>query len=341
MFAPITFGNANFEERITRRDGAWSIVHLGGAPGLVTAWTPSARGPHAPVEALPRDATLTRRTFRFESVPSGGDPIADRLAVLFNDHLTVRWISADSASPTSIFNDGDGDQLVCVLEGGASLESVAGSLRVNPAEHVFIPRGLNHRWKVDKLGLRALVVEFQGELSLPRTSRNDYGQLSPEGPLRARDLNVPHWPTQGVGHGEEASRTLRRDRRCYDGSPPYDSLRCVGFEGSIYPASFAWEAPFVRSKPRGAKLFEHERCDVFTTLVRDDESPFVPHGDLVSLTVDSEGSASLVWEPRGVTPMAVGAPGAIAVQVCAHDPLRLTANGALLLARDEATQIPR
>ncbi len=118
-----------------------------------------------------------------------------------------------------------------------------------------------------------------------------------------------------------------------------NAVRCVltvmfvGFEGSIYPASVGWEAPFVRSKPRGVKLFEHKRCGVFTTLVREDEAPFAPHGELVSLTVDSEGAASLVWEPMGVEPASAGAPGAIVVQVCAHDPLRLTANGALLLER--------
>lgn len=330
MFAPIDRGTLNFEERITRRDGAWSILHHGGAPSLAEKWKASSRGPHAPVEALPLDATLTRRAFRFESVPSGGDPVADRLAVLFNDHLTLSWISADSASPTSTFKDCDGDQLVCVLEGGASLDSPAGSLRVNPAEYVFIPRGFDHRWRVDKLGLRALVVELKGELSVPRTSRNDYGQFAPEAPFRARDLNLPHWPPHQV---TPALRTLRRDGRNYDCSVLYDPVMFVGFEGSIYPASVGWEAPFVRSKPRGVKLFEHERCGVFTTLVREDEAPFAPHGELVSLTVDSEGAASLVWEPMGVEPAPAGAPGAIVVQVCAHDPLRLTANGALLLER--------
>lgn len=330
MFAPVDFGTPNFEHRITRRDGAWSILHHGGAISLAPEWKPSARGPRAPVEALPRDEALTRRTFRFESVPSGGDPVADRLAVLFNDHLTLSWISADSASPTSTFKDCDGDQLVCVLEGGASLDSPAGSLRVNPAEHVFIPRGFDHRWRVDKLGLRALVIELRGEMSVPRTARNDYGQLSPDGPFRARDLNLPRWPPHEVS---PTLRTLRRDRQNYDCSVSYDPVRFVGFEGSIYPVSIAWEAPFVRSKPRGAKLFEHERCDLYATVIRDDEAPFAPHGELVSLTVDGEGAASLVWEPMGVEPMAVGAPGAIVVQVCAHDPLRLTANGALLIER--------
>lgn len=340
MFAPIEFGTTNFEERITRRDGAWTILHRDVmTPPDAPVWTASERGPAAPVEALPRDGALTRRTFRFEDVPEGADPVAGRLPVLFNRHLTLSWLSADSASPTTVFTDHDGDQLVCVLEGGATLDTPCGTLRANAAEHVLIPRGLAHRWKVDKLGLRALLVELRGELSVPRAWRNDYGQLSPDGPFGARDLHRPGWFSRPHQVSAPVRCTLRRDGRSYDGSVPYDPFATVGFEGSVYPVSVAWEAPFMRSHANGIELFASEQCSIRTRVTREDQHPLPSAFDLASLTIDGDGAASLVWDPQGVAAKPVGVSGAIVIEVCAHEALRLTANGALLATK--GPQIPR
>ncbi len=54
MFAPIEFGTTNFEERITRRDGAWTILHRDVmTPPDAPVWTASERGPARPSKRSP------------------------------------------------------------------------------------------------------------------------------------------------------------------------------------------------------------------------------------------------------------------------------------------------
>ncbi len=332
MFAPLSIGSANYEERIARRDGAWTVLHRHAAPPPeAPVWTPSALAPRVPVEASPLDGALTRRGFPFARVPDGGDPVAGRLPLLFNDHVTLSWVSADSASPTTVFTDHDGDQLVCVIEGGATLDTPCGTLRANAAEHVFVPRAMPHRWRVDKLGLRALVIEARGELSVPRAWRNDYGQLSPGAPFTHRDLHRPNWFARPHAPPEPVACTLRRGGLGYDGSATYDPLATVGWDGAVYPVSLAWEVPFDRTHPRGIELFAHERFSLRTRVTRDDDAPPPGPSDLVTLALDGEGAASLTWEPLGVAARPAGTTGGIVVQVCARDALRLTASGALLM----------
>ncbi len=331
MFPAVCHGNPNYPERLARRDGAYTVLHRDAAPAReAPVWTPLGG---ARVEALPRDGALTRRRFLFADVPAGGDPVRGRLALLFNDHVALAWVSADSESPTTVLIDHDGDQVVCVLEGGATLDTPCGTLRANAAEHVFIPRGMPHRWRVDKLGLRALVVEVRGELTVPRAHRNDYGQPTVDAPFGHRDLNLAAWFARPGGTPAPTPCTLRRGGRTYDGSVPNNPLATVGYEGSVYPASIAWEAPFVRPRARGVDLFVHERFALHTCLTRDDGPPVDEACELATLALDGDGAASLTWEPLGVPPTPAGTPGGIVVQVRARDALTLAPDGVLLMDR--------
>ena len=77
-------------------------------------------------------------------------------ALWFHDGLTVSWRTLTGASARHV--DHDGDVMLWVLDGSATLESPFGALRVFGAEHVWIPRGVAHRWVVDAASpLRAVV----------------------------------------------------------------------------------------------------------------------------------------------------------------------------------------
>lgn len=334
MFAPHAVGSTGYEDRLQRRDGAYTVLHRHGAPPPEAAvWTPSPRAPAWPAPVTAHDGATTRRVFPFAKVPHGGCPIGDRLALLTSDDVTLSWVSADSATDATLYTDHDGDQLVCVLEGGATLDTPCGTLRANPAEHVFVPRGMAHRWKVDKLGLRALVVAVRGELSVPARYRNGYGQPADDAPFTPRDLHRAGWFSRPPTAPAPLPCAMVRGGERLDGSVAYDPLATVGWEGAVYPASLAWEVPLVKSPPAGVELFGCEQLSIRTRITRDDVSPAPFACDLATLCLDGDGAASLVWEPLGVAPRPAGTVGGIVVQVCARRPLSFAANGAVLVER--------
>jgi hypothetical protein len=329
MFAHLSIGSTNFEETLLRRDGAWTVLHRHAAPSSdATRWLHGARGPHRPAAAEAFDGALTRRTFPFDALPDGGDAVMGRLPLLVGEGVTVSCLRADSASETVTFTDFDGDQVVCVIEGGATLDTPCGTLRANPAEHVWIPRGMAHRWRVDKLGLRALVLEFVGELSLPPGSVNRWGQLGPSAPFQHRELHRPGWFARPHGAPEGVACVMRRGGVAREAVVTVDPLATTGWDGAVYPVSVAWEVPLTRVKE--AVLFEGERSTLRTRIRAAPEVAAVAPGDRVTLALDEEGAAVVVWEPAGVAAVPAGPPGGIVVQLTTTDPLALTANGAAL-----------
>lgn len=333
MFAHLSVGSPNFEERVLRRDGAWTVLHRHAAPPAEPArWRKSPRGPRHPAAANAPDGALTRRSFAFERLPDGGDPVRARLPLLVGASVTVSAVRADSAADAVTFTDFDGDQVVSVVDGGATLDTPCGTLRANPAEHLWIPRGMPHRWRVDKLGLRAVVWEFVGELSLPRGAVNAWGQLGPDAPFGHRDLHRPNWFARPHVAAEGVACVARRDGACWEMVSAVDPLATTGWDGAVYPVSVAWEVPLARAKE--ATLFACERSSLRTRISAAPERMAAPPGDRVTLALDAEGAASVVWEPAGVAPVPAGAPGGIVVQWAGAEALALTANGAALCLAD-------
>lgn len=329
MFAHLSIGSPNFEERLLRRDGAWTVLHRHAAPAVEPLrWRPCARAPAWPAPAEALDGALTRRVFAFEEVPDGGDAARGRVPVLVGEAVTVSLLRADSASEAVTLTDFDGDQVVSVIEGGATLDTPCGTLRANPAEHVWVPRAMAHRWRVDKLGLRAVVWSFRGELSLPRGAVNAWGQLGPDAPFTHRDMHRPNWFARPHGAPEGVACVALRGGAAWEAVSTVDPLATTGWDGAVYPVSVAWEVPLARAKE--AALFEGERSTLRTRISAAPEGRAAWGGDRVTLALDEEGAASVVWEPAGVAPIAHGAPGGIVVQWVGDGALALTANGVAL-----------
>ncbi len=330
MFTPLAVGSPNYPERLARRDGATLTLHRHAAPAPeVPPWEPLAGGPRAPSPVAALDERFAPRTISLTRLPHGGDAVVSRTALLTSAAVTLRWISADSDAEPVTFTCLDGDQLVCVVEGGAALETPCGTLRANPAEHVFVPRALPHRWRVDKLGLRALVMEFAGELRAPPGHRNAAGQPTDQAPFGHHDLHRPNWFARPHIAAPERA-VLRRHGALWTRRHTVDPVATVGWEGAVYPVSLAWEAPLAGR--RAAELFATERSIVRTRIVAHDEPTGADGDELVTLSVDGDGEARLVWEPVDASPARGGAPGVLAVQVRARDPFALAASGALALA---------
>jgi hypothetical protein len=259
--------------------------------------------------------------------------VTARLPLLVNTHVVLSWLAADNLAEACVFTDEDGDQLLCVIDGGASLDTPCGMLRVNAAEHVFIPRAMPHRIKVDKLGLRAVVMELRGELTVPRQHRNAYGQFVEHAPFSQRDLHVPTWFARSHVASTSVSCLLRRAGEAWRSTTTIDPLATTGWEGAVYPVSFGWEVPLSRARGAEVRFFEHAQVSVSARGLRESETHRSLGAERVSLFLDDEGLPVLEWVPSGLQAPSPP-PGGMAIDWCFNEALSLSANGVLALCED-------
>ena len=177
------------------------------------------------------DSPLVPRHLRTGALAGGGDPVLDRTPLLGNGDLVLSWMSADTAGP--IYRNACGDELVYVHEGGGRLESSFGVLEVAPGDYVVIPAGTTHRWRPGPEGMRALVLEAAGHVTLPAKYLSGRGQLLEGAPFSERDLRGPDAPF--TEEGEEVPVLVRSRAgltRHVHARHPFD---VVGWDGCLYP----------------------------------------------------------------------------------------------------------
>ena len=177
------------------------------------------------------DSPLVPRHLRTGALAGGGDRVLDRTPLLGNGDLVLSWMSADTAGP--IYRNACGDELVYVHEGGGRLESSFGVLEVAPGDYVVIPAGTTHRWRPGPEGMRALVLEAAGHVTIPAKYLSGRGQLLEGAPFSERDLRGPDAPF--TEEGEEVPVLVRNRAgltRHVHARHPFD---VVGWDGCLYP----------------------------------------------------------------------------------------------------------
>lgn len=200
---------------------------------------PTERGWGAPTAAP--GVSLKRRLFLSDRVPAGGQMLDRRTPILFNADVTVLLAHA-TTSDDAYFANGDGDELLYVQEGAATLESPCGLLDVASGDYVFVPRSLIHRWHL-KPSLRAMIFELTGGMMIPRDFRNPVGQLRMDAPYTHRDFKKPLGPiaTADAIHDGPKVLLVKKGgvfRRFELQTPPMD---VVGWDGFVYPFAFPIE----------------------------------------------------------------------------------------------------
>lgn len=329
-----THGATGYAARTTRDDGAWTDLHLAATPTGTDTWTPAVDDPSPRCAAVtPWDDRVARRVLSTVAItPAGALPVG-RLALLFNDHVTLYHVAGSATE--DLYANGDGDELACVIDGAGALVCPYGRLTVGAGEYVWIPRGMPHAWQFQG-DARMLLLACQGELRVPPRWRNALGQLGSHAPYGHRDFRAPvwSWGTQGQPRSVDGRWRVfhRREGDLYETYTTVHPLAAVGWEGAVYPVALPWECAMVRGMA-GATLFEHAGFTVESTIVRATAGSGGAGQDTVSLVVDGDGNAPVCWTP-GCAPAGLhGAEGALAVVVRTRQPLRLTATGAALALR--------
>lgn len=238
-------GNLLWEECFTQAgfDGPYTISYHLRAPHRQTLADVN-HGWQLPVDAAPT-RKLSKRHYRTQHMnPPKGAPVDVRLPLLFNDDVTLSFLTPTESDPV-YFANADGDDLFFIQEGAGTLRTALGDLRFGKDDYVIVPRGMLHRFVLDEnVQQKWLSIECHGGVRIPKQWRNEYGQLRMDAPYSHRDFRGPEFK----GPMDEGIRQLLVKRGnefhgfAYGDSP----LDVVGWDGTVYPVVF----PILNFQPR-------------------------------------------------------------------------------------------
>ncbi len=204
------------------------------------------------VDGVTHNQPLAPRHFRTQDLPDGGDVVLGRQLMLANDDVRISFVSA--GTPSELYRNSAGDELIYLSGGQARLESVYGTIDAGPGDYVVVPTGTIHRWvplsasaghdlePSSSTGhdmepqVRALVAEARGHIRTPRRYLSATGQFLEQAPYCERDLRGPAGPL--IAEGEDVAVLVRNRAgltRLTYARHPFD---VVGWDGCLYPYAF-------------------------------------------------------------------------------------------------------
>ena len=153
-------------------------------------------------------------------VPAGGDPVAGRRLLMFNDDIEVS-ICKPTEPLGGFYRNGEGDEVHYIHRGRGVLRTVFGRVPFRERDYVVIPRGTTVTWELD--GERRAGV---GVLPHPRRDRD--AQPLPQ-PLRAAATVV--FLTVGEQHQHPVMIVLLE---CREGSGDRPGNGCAALRNRIH-----------------------------------------------------------------------------------------------------------
>ncbi|KLL94246.1 homogentisate 1,2-dioxygenase [Rhodococcus sp. IITR03] len=212
-------------------NGDSALLYHRRTPGAVRSVTAVGR----PAIALLDNQPLLPRHLRCHDIKVGGDPVTSRTPLLGNSDVLMSYVAADSPSP--LYRNCVGDELIYVEAGSAVVETVYGKLEVGRGDYVVIPTSVTHRWlPAESEPLRLLTIEARGHVGPPARYLSDRGQFLESAPFCELDLRTPEGPLLEEGTDVEVLYKRRSGwSRYIMASHPFD---VVGWFGCMYPYAF-------------------------------------------------------------------------------------------------------
>ncbi len=191
---------------------------------------------------------LRHRHFRTAGLAAGPSPVLDRVTLLFNADVALS-LARPTEEDAFFYRNGQGDEVVFVVEGQGFLESPFGELDWHQGDYVVVPRGILHRWRPGQGPHRWLVIESAGYVRTPRRYRNEHGQLTETAPFSERDIRRPE---RLVLHDEsgEFPVLVKSGNRLIEMTLDHHPLDVVGWDGFYYP----WAISIHDFEPRVGRI---------------------------------------------------------------------------------------
>ena len=190
-----------------------------------------------PSHQLVANHPLKPRHFKTHKLDAASaDLVAGRQLLLGNEDVRISYVVADSPSP--LYRNAAGDELVFIEAGAATLETVFGVMHVGAGDYVVLPTSTTHRWlpSADE-PVRALVTEARGHVGPPRRYLSVKGQFLEQSPYCERDLRGPTQPHTVEGADVEVLVRHRAGLTRYTyAHHPFD---VIGWDGCLYPYAFS------------------------------------------------------------------------------------------------------
>jgi len=165
-----------------------------------------------------------------------GDEITGRRVLMFNGDVSIA-LCRPSESMEFFFRNGEGDEVVFVVQGTGTLETIFGNVPYREGDYVVIPRGTTYRFRPEG-EQRHLVFETPGPIEIPRRYRNASGQIVEGAPYYHRDI---HPPAELRTHREAGEFPLKLKVRggYQDYVVDYHPFDVVGWDGYLFPWTFS------------------------------------------------------------------------------------------------------
>ncbi len=182
------------------------------------------------------DPTFKHRHFRTAQLAEGGSPTLDRVPLLFNDDCAILFARPTQAD-SHFYRNAQADEVVYVSQGSGVLESQFGNLPYREGDYLVVHRGIMHRYRLDPVPHRFLIVESRGYVRTPTRYRNDFGQIVEGAPYSERDFRVP---TDLVTHDEvgDFQVIVKQHHGLNEFILDHHPFDVVGWDGMFYPWAF-------------------------------------------------------------------------------------------------------
>ena len=190
-----------------------------------------------PTHALVANHPLKPRHFKTHKLDAASaDLVTGRQLLLGNEDVRISYVVADTPSP--LYRNAAGDELVFIEAGAATLETVFGAMQVGAGDYVVLPTSTTHRWlpSADE-PVRALVTEARGHVGPPRRYLSVKGQFLEQSPYCERDLRGPTQPH--TVEGTEVEVLVRHRAGCTRYTYAHHPFDVIGWDGCLYPYAFS------------------------------------------------------------------------------------------------------
>ncbi len=182
------------------------------------------------------DPVFKHRHFRTAQLAEGGSPTLDRTPLLFNSDCALLF-ARPTVADTHFYRNAQADEVVYVSQGTGVLESQFGDLPYREGDYLVIHRGIMHRFKMDAVPHRLLIIESRGYVRTPKRYRNEYGQIVEGAPYSERDFRVP---TELKTYDERGDFPIivKQHDALNEFILDHHPLDVVGWDGMFYPWAF-------------------------------------------------------------------------------------------------------
>jgi homogentisate 1,2-dioxygenase len=165
--------------------------------------------------------------------PGDVDAVTGRRLLFGNADVQILFAAATTPSP--LYRNAAGDELLYVQTGSGVVETIYGALPVGEGDYVVIPTSCTYRIVPDS-DLQLLILEATGHIGPPKRYLSSKGQFLEHSPYCERDIRGPEEPL--VVDGEDVDVIVRHRAgvtRFTYANHPFD---VVGWDGGLYPWVF-------------------------------------------------------------------------------------------------------